>query len=92
MESGIDHGIYNVGTGVQTSFTSVIRAICEDLGSDIRPIYLANPIKNYVQDTLADTTLARSSLGFEAKTRLTDGIKRATTYWRNEKVPVITAN
>jgi UDP-glucose 4-epimerase len=92
MESGIDHGIYNVGTGVQTSFTSVIRAISEDLGSDVTPVYLANPIKNYVQDTLADTTLARSSLGFEAKTRLKEGIKRATAYWRDEKVPVITAN
>ncbi|HEY7734719.1 MAG TPA: NAD-dependent epimerase/dehydratase family protein [Nitrososphaera sp.] len=92
MESGIDYGIYNVGTGVQTSFASIVRAISEDLCSDIAPIYLANPIKNYVQDTLADTTLARSSLGFEARIRLGEGIKRATAYWRNAKIPVIPAN
>ncbi len=92
LKSGIDYGIYNVGSGVQTSFASVVRAISEGLGSDITPIYLTNPIKNYVQDTLADTTLARSSLGFEAKCRLEEGIKRAIAYWRNEKVPVIPAN
>ncbi len=92
MESGIDYGIYNVGTGVQTSFSSVVRAINEALGSDITPIYLANPIKNYVQDTLADTTLARSALDFEAKCRLAEGIMRATAYWRNEKIPEIPAN
>lgn len=92
MESGIDYGIYNVGTGVQTSFTSIVRAISEDLGSDIAPIYLANPIKNYVHDTLADTTLARSALGFEAKCCLDEGIKRAIAYWRNGKIPAIPAN
>jgi UDP-glucose 4-epimerase len=92
MDSGIDYGIYNVGTGVQTSFTRVVKAISEGLGSDISPIYMANPIKNYVQDTLADTTLARTSLGFEAKCRLEEGIKRAIAYWRNERAPVIPAS
>ena len=37
--------------------------------------YVDNPIKNYVQKTKADISLAKSELGYEAKTKsLEDGI------------------
>ncbi|MGH9879296.1 MAG: NAD-dependent epimerase/dehydratase family protein [Nitrososphaerales archaeon] len=76
MESDIEYGIYNVGTGVETSFNEIIRVINEQIGSDISPKYVENPVKNYVQETLADTTLAKTELGFDAKCSLADGISR----------------
>jgi nucleoside-diphosphate-sugar epimerase len=38
--------------------------------------YIDNPIKNYVRDTLADTSKCREILGFEAKISLQEGIRR----------------
>jgi UDP-glucose 4-epimerase len=65
--SGSGIGIYNIGTGIQTSFNSVVEIINKSLGSDIRPTYTKNPINNYVQHTLADISLARLELGYEPK-------------------------
>jgi UDP-glucose 4-epimerase len=65
--SGSGFGIYNIGTGIQTSFNSVVEIINKSLGSDIRPTYTKNPINNYVQHTLADISLARLELGYEPK-------------------------
>ena len=77
MESDwIKHGVYNVGTGVRTSFNDVIKIINNTLGTQIRPRYVACPIKNYVKDTWADTSLAKSELGYEPKWNIEDGIKK----------------
>jgi len=75
MQSDKEFGIYNVGTGVQTSFNSMVEAINAQLGTNISPLYVNNPIRNYVQDTIADTSLAMSELGFRAEWGLEDGIR-----------------
>jgi UDP-glucose 4-epimerase len=72
----INHGIYNIGTGVQTSFNKIIEIINGILGTQIRPTYITCPIKNYVKDTLADISLARSELGYEPEWNVEDGIKK----------------
>lgn len=84
MESDIGFGIYNVGTGSQASFNEIIRLINEQLATEISPQYVQNPVKNYVQSTLADTSLAKAELGFEAKCKLTDGITSQILYLRKE--------
>jgi UDP-glucose 4-epimerase len=72
----IKHGIYNVGTGVRTPFNKIIEIINNILGTHIRPTYIACPMKNYVKDTLADISFARSELGYEPKWNIEDGIKK----------------
>jgi UDP-glucose 4-epimerase len=68
--------IYNVGTGVQTSFDKLIEIINRELGGDIGPTYIENPIRNYVQHTVADLSLARLELGYEPKWKsVEEGIK-----------------
>jgi UDP-glucose 4-epimerase len=62
-----EFGIYNIGTGTETSFSRIVEIINQHLGTDIRATYVDNPIKNYVQKTKADISLARSELGYEAK-------------------------
>lgn len=69
--------IYNVGTGIQTSFNKVVEIINKQLSTDIKPIYVKNPINNYVQHTMADISLARLELGYEPKWKnVEDGIRQ----------------
>jgi UDP-glucose 4-epimerase len=68
-------GILNVGTGKANSFNDVIEILNEKLGSDARPKYMENPIKNYVLHTLADTSKAEREIGFKAHIALEEGIE-----------------
>ena len=70
-EKGI--GIFNAGTGKAFSFNYVVELINSCLGTDLKPIYKENPIKNYVMHTLADTTKMQS-LGFSHRYSLEDGL------------------
>jgi UDP-glucose 4-epimerase len=74
MQKKIDLGVFNVGTGVAHSFNDVVTLLNDALGKGIKPVYQPNPIKNYVQHTLADPSLAEKALGFKAKTALSKGI------------------
>jgi UDP-glucose 4-epimerase len=72
-----EFNIYNVGTGIQTSFNRVVEIINKQLGTDIKPIYVKNPINNYVQHTIADISLARLELGYEPRWKnVEDGIRQ----------------
>lgn len=60
-------GIYEIGTGVNTSFNDIIKTINNVLGTNIEPIYIERP-KNYIQDTPVK--------GVKCKVSLEEGIKR----------------
>lgn len=70
-------GIYNVGTGIATTFNVLIKALNEVLGKNFEPEYFDMPYdpKTYQSNTQADTTKAENALGFKAKWPLKDGIK-----------------
>ena len=70
----MEFGIYNIGTGIETSFSRIVDIINQHLRTDIRATYVDNPIKNYVEKTKADISLAKSELGYEPKFSLDDGI------------------
>jgi UDP-glucose 4-epimerase len=69
------HGILNVGTGKAYSFNEVIEILNKNMGRSMKPQYAENPIKNYVQHTLSDTTKTEKILGFKSKYSLEDGVK-----------------
>jgi UDP-glucose 4-epimerase len=82
LDSG--YGVYNIGTGIQTSFNSVVEIINNLQGTDIRPTYTKNPINNYVQHTMADISLARLELGYEPKWRnVEEGINQLVSQYRS---------
>jgi UDP-glucose 4-epimerase len=58
-------GIYNIGTGFETSFSRVVEIINQVLGTKISAIYIENPIKNYINRTKADISHAASELGYQ---------------------------
>lgn len=73
-------GVFNVGTGRAVTLNGtldLIDAQTKALGlSPIRRKYIPNPVKNYVADTLADTSKAEAQLGFKAEVTLEAGIAR----------------
>jgi UDP-glucose 4-epimerase len=74
-------GIFNVGTGRNTSLKEVVGILNQKLGASIEPKYEPNTIKNYVQHTLADTSKAEKELGFRARISLEDGIGRLIKHY-----------
>ena len=70
-------GIYNVGTGMATTFNDLIKALNEVLGKNFESEYFDMPYdpKTYQSNTQADTTKAENVLGFKAKWTLKEGIK-----------------
>ena len=69
-------GIYNVGTGIATSFNELVNVLNELLGKNLKPEYIDMPYdpKTYQSNTQADTKKAEELLDFKAEFDLKDGI------------------
>lgn len=74
--------IFNVGYGKNYSLNELVDKLNKMLGKDIRPKYIPMPVKNYVMETLADTTKMRSKLGFTPKVTLDEGLQLINKYYR----------
>jgi len=83
MNSDIDFGIFNVGTGEAIEINKMIGILGENLGKDPQIGYVENKIKNYVRHTQANTTTAEKMLGFKAKIKLEKGIEMLIEYYKN---------
>ncbi len=88
--SGVGWGIYNVGTGVETTFNELAELISEVLGAELKVERVPNPIKNYVYRTCADITRAEAELGFRAGTPLREGIKRLVEVYERGELTLAT--
>ncbi len=73
---GISGESFNVGTGRAASFNDIIKFLNAALGKNLKPKYVKNEIKNYVQDTLADLSKAKKFLGYSPKFSLKEGIEK----------------
>ena len=67
-------GIFNVGTGQNFSLNELLEKIYRQYGSEVKARYADIPVKNYLVETLADTTKASEVLGFRAEISLDQGI------------------
>ena len=81
LEQAAEHrldGVYNLGTGGAYSFNTVVRLLNEELGTDIDPEYVENPIPEsvYVHDTCADPSKMREATGWEPQIEFREGIRR----------------
>lgn len=83
MEKAKRSELYNIGTEKEYSFNEVISIINGLFGKSVKTKYISNPLKNYVQSTLADTKKIRS-IGWKTKTPVEEGIKRIIEF--NEPV------
>jgi len=80
LELAADHeltGIYNLGTGEQYSFNTLVDHINDALGTDVEPVYEENPIPEevYVHDTMADASKIREATGWEPEISFDEGVR-----------------
>ena len=83
MESDIEFDVFNVGTGKNYNLNELVKMLNDALSTDMQPLYIDNPVKNYVHHTLADTKKARKELEFKSKTTLSEGIDIISEYYSN---------
>jgi UDP-glucose 4-epimerase len=81
MELAAEHeldGIYNLGTGERYSFNTVVEMLNDELGTDVDPEYVENPIPEdvYVHDTCADAAKMQTATGWEPDIEFAEGIRR----------------
>ncbi|RLM88112.1 NAD-dependent epimerase/dehydratase family protein [Halobellus sp. Atlit-38R] len=69
-------GVYNLGTGESYTFDTMIGMINDELGTDVDPEYVENPLDVYVHDTMADSTKMREATGWEPQISFEEGVAR----------------
>ncbi len=72
---------FNVGTGKNYSLNELVEMLNSLLGTKIKPKYVEMPVKNYVHETLADTSKAKNKIGFEARVKFQEGLKIINDYY-----------
>jgi Nucleoside-diphosphate-sugar epimerases len=79
------NGVYNLGTGEAYSFETVVELINEELGTDVAPAYVENPIPEevYVYDTCADCTKIRDATGWEPRVDFEEGVSRVCAQYES---------
>ena len=71
----------NIGCGVQTTITELVRLLLELTGSTLAPEYKPNE-QMFVTKRIGSTALAKALIGFEAKVPLREGL-RSVVEWRH---------
>jgi len=80
MDSQYELEIFNLGTGKNYNLNELVAILNDILGTNIKPEYIPNPLKNYVQDTLCCTEKVKKALGWEASFDLEKGIRKIISY------------
>lgn len=75
------YDVFNVGTGKNYSLLELVDMINETIGKNVKAKFIEMPVKNYVMETLADTSKSESVLGFKAKITLEEGLKKIAEYY-----------
>lgn len=86
MHADIPYDIFNIGTGTNYTLNQVITLLNTLLKTTTQPKYVDNPIQNYVQHTLADTSKAETHLGFKADYTLQEGIQHTLSLPMNKVI------
>jgi len=75
-------GVYNLGTGESYTFNEMIEMINAELGTDVDPEYVENPLEVYVHDTMADSTKMREATGWEPEISFEEGVERVCSPYK----------
>ena len=81
--AGHDGGVYNVGTGVETSVLELYDALLRVTGAEREPVHEAARLGE-LQRSVLDPTAAAADLGWRAATPLDDGLAK-TWRWLQEE-------
>lgn len=77
-------GVYNIGTGIETSVNQIIQLFSKILKKEIKPMY-TQPRKGEVFRISLDSEKAKKELGFSVRYNLEQGLMK-TIDWYKEKL------
>lgn len=83
LKSKINEGIYNIGSGKETSLNQLVDMLLKLNHSNLKPIYEKPRVVYPATRRRADVKLAKKELGFFAKTNLREGLTKLIQ-WRRE--------
>lgn len=77
------HGVYNVGTGVETSINELFRMLAGLTGASCKEVH--GPAKQGEQmRSVIDPTKIRQELGWDPKVDLAEGLKKTVAFFREK--------
>src|SRR5258708_405525 len=76
VESDIQEGVYNVGTGVATSLKQLLEILLELSHAKLTPVFETSVKRPYVQKRIADITKSKEELGFRANITVREGLQK----------------
>jgi len=84
-QSDITEGVFNVAAGEETSLLGLAQALLRAMDSDLSVEHGPDRAVNGVVRRLADTTSARTELGFESSVGLEEGLRELVEWWRPQR-------
>lgn len=76
-------GVYNIGTGKETSIKEIFEMLRATLGVEIKPIHAADQPGEQLRSCISFYRINRA-LGWEPKINLRDGLKKTTDYFSKQ--------
>jgi UDP-glucose 4-epimerase len=84
--SNVTDAVFNVASGVETSLLELAEMLLKVMGrEDLSVEFGPERAVNKVSRRLADTSLAREQLGFEAEVSMEEGLALLVEWWKNER-------
>jgi len=77
--------VFNVACGVEISLLELAEQLIQAMGADLSVEFGPERAVNKVPRRLADTSLARDRIGFEAEVNIEEGLRRLVQWWRDER-------
>ena len=78
--------VYNIATGSVISINELVKTLNAVLGKNIEPVFEPERPGD-IKFSFADVSLAKSALGFEAKTPIQDGLKETVKWLQEQRYP-----
>ena len=78
-------GVYNIGTGIETSVNKIYKKLLEVSGLDIEPIYAPQRAGDQTRSAISSEK-AKKELGWYAKVEITQGLKETFEWFKKSKI------
>lgn len=85
-KSDVTDEVFNVASGTEISLKELAQKLSQIMGSSVPPEHAPQRKVAAVPRRLADTSKARTLLGFEAEISLDDGLRDLVSWWQHEAV------
>lgn len=77
-----DQGIYNIGTGLETSVNELYKQVASALNSDLQPIYAEQRPGELTRSSISSQKI-QNHLHWQAKVSFAEGIKETVAWFKN---------